>query len=328
MISAEPLLPLAAFQAASRRIASRVRATPAVWSPWLSDATGGDVYLKLESLQITGSFKLRGAFNAALALAERVPRGAAPPLVVTASAGNHGRGLAWAARALGLGLVVFTPRDAPAAKRDAIRRLGADLRDVADSYEETERLAKEHAAASGAVFMSPYNDPDVVAGAGTVALELLEQVADLDLVLIPVGGGGLASGVGTVVKGLAPTVEVVGVEVEASHVFTASIAAGRIVEVAVGPTLADGLAGNMDPESITFEMVRRVVDRIVLVGEAELAEAMRSLVTREHLVVEGAAAASVAAVLGGGIPLAGRRAACIVSGGNVDAARLAAVLSA
>lgn len=313
------------FQA-RRRISSRIRRTPQVRSGWLSDVAGTAVSLKLESLQETCSFKSRGALNAALALRERLAPGAPPPVLVTASAGNHGRGLAWAAEQLGLELVVFTPRHAPATKLDAIRRHGADLRPDASTYEETEVLAKRFSAETGALFISPYSHPDLIAATGTIALEILEDAPDADQIVVPVGGGGLLAGVAAAAKAVKPDVAIVGVEVEASHAFTASRAAGRIVEVAVKPTLADGLAGNMDPDNIAFPIVQAMVDRIVLVGEEALRDGLRGLVTHEHLVAEGAGVVGVAAVLCGRVQ-PHHHTAVIVSGANIDIEKLTAVLA-
>lgn len=310
---------------ARRRIRDAVRRTPLVRSDWLSSALDADVYLKLESLQLTGSFKLRGALNAARALVERHASSAPPPLV-TASAGNHGRGLAHAAHALRLPLTVFAPRNAPRAKLDAIGRYGADLRLAAD-YEEAERLAKAMAASGQATFVSAYSNPDVIAGAGTIAVEIFEECPAADLLVVPIGGGGLVSGVAVAARAIAPSAEVIGVEVEASHVFHDSLAAGRLVEVQVGPTLADGLAGNADPETITFDYIQRLVERIVLVGEDALAAAMRDLAGREHLVVEAAGAVGVAALASGRLPAAGRTVVVVISGSNIDPDKLRAVLA-
>jgi threonine dehydratase len=222
---------------------------------------------------------------------------------------------------------VFTPRDAPRAKLDPIAELGADLRAEADDYEHSERLAKAWAETGRAVFISPYSHPDIVAGAGTVAIEILEELPGTDMLVVPVGGGGLIAGVAVAAKGTNPDVEVVGVEAESSPAFNASLAAGRIVEVSVRPTIADGLAGNMDPESITFGIVQRLVDRTVLAPENMLAGAVRGLVSHEHLIAEGAGAAGVAALIAGRIDVAGREVAVVVSGGNIDARRLAALIS-
>lgn len=314
------------IQAARHRIAGRVRRTPLIRSDWLSDASGGDVYLKLESLQVTNSFKARGTMNAVLALRERLPADAAAPQIVTASAGNHGRALAWAAQQLGLRVIVFTPADAPATKLEAIRRHGADLRAEAVSYDEAERTAQRFAAETGALFLSPYSHPDMIAGLGTIGSEILEELPGTARMLVPVGGGGLIAGIALAVHALAPDVETVGVEVENSHAFTASLAAGRIVEVEVLPTLADGLAGNMDPENLAFPLVQQLVRSVVMVSEGQLAAAMRGLVEKEHLVAEGAGATGVAAVLAGRVAKPAGPTVVVVSGSNIDLARLKSLL--
>jgi threonine dehydratase len=320
-------LELADVFAARRRLAGRVRRTPLHHSIWLSESAGGEVYLKLESLQITNSFKLRGAFNAALAVVDRLGPGESAPAIVTASAGNHGLALAYAAEQLGLRTVVFTPKDAPRAKLDAIVRHHADLRPEAETYEDSERLAKEFASATLAQYISPYSHPDILAGAGTVGLEIIEDLPSADLVVVPVGGGGLVAAVATVMKAASRGIEVVGIEAEASHPFAESLRAGHIVEVRVGPSIADGLVGNMDPETMTFSMVQRLVDRMAEVSEEQMVTAIRGLVAYEHLVAEGAGAAAVGAVLGGRIDVKGRRTAIIVSGSNIDSDRLAALLA-
>jgi threonine dehydratase len=310
---------------ARRRIGPYIRRTPLLPSAWLSAAAGAEVRLKLESLQLTNSFKLRGAVNATAAFVERARGGSAPAgMIVTASAGNHGRAMACAAERLGLRLVVFTPHSAPRAKLDAIARHGADLR-PAPTYEESERMAKAFAAEAGATYISPYSHPDVVAGAATVAVEILEDWPDVDMILASVGGGGLVSGIAIAARALGGRVEVVGVECEASPAFHEALKAGRVVEVEVHPTLADGLAGNMDPESITFDLVKRFVDRTILASEAAIAGAMRGLFEEERLVAEGAGATAAAALLSG-LPVEGRRVAVVVSGSNVDAALLSTVL--
>jgi threonine dehydratase len=308
---------------ARRRIAPYVRRTPLMASSWLSDLTGADVSLKLESVQHSNSFKSRGAFNAIIA---RLERGAALTRLVTASAGNHGRALAAAAETFGLPLTVFTPMDAPTTKLTAISRHGAELRAEGRDYDEAERMAKAFALNTGAAFISPYNDADVIAGAATVALEIFEDAPGIDTVVVPVGGGGLISGVVAVAKGLSAAITVVGVEVEASCVFQTSVRAGTLVEIVPGPTLADGLGGNPDPETITFEPIQRLVDRIVTVSEPDLEAAVVGLVTAEHLITEGAGAAATAAVVGRRVDLSGRRAAVVVSGANIDRPRLAALL--
>jgi threonine dehydratase len=318
---------LADIVAARRRIGPHVRRTPLVTADWLARRRGETVRLKLESLQATHSFKLRGALNAVMALLAR-GNGAARPTIVTASAGNHGCAIAHAAARNGLDAVVFVPRSTPRTKADAIRRLGATLRAEAASYDDAEREARALAAAGHGRYISPYNDADVIAGAGTIALELLDEAPETGRIVVPIGGGGLASGVAIAAKAIAPEIEIVGVEVSASPVFHTSLAAGRVSPIAVGETLADGLAGNLDAGTMTFDIVRRLVDRLVLVGEAELAYGLRALVEHEHLVAEGAGAVAVAAVLAGRMdPPARGETAIVVSGANIDVDVLARVLA-
>lgn len=306
--------------AAAARLRGRIARTPTRRSEWLSDLTGGDIHLKLEVVQPTSSYKIRGAFNAAMQVAAQ-----GDVRLVTASAGNHGRALAHAARELRLPLTVFIASTAPRAKVDAIRGAGAELRPCAD-YDEAEREAKRWAADGHGLFISPYSDPDVIAGAGTVGLELLDDVATLDVVIAPVGGGGLIGGIGIAMKARSPLTRVIGVEVAASCPFTRSLAAGRLVTVDVGPSLADGLTGNLDPDTITLDLVRDVVNEIVVVDEPSLRDALAGVVSHEHLVIEGATAAGVAALASGKIDLKDRRAAVILTGANIDTATLMEVL--
>jgi threonine dehydratase len=311
---------------ARKRIASYVVRTPLVRSPWLSDMVGADVSLKLESLQVSSSFKSRGAFNAVIARMERQP--GARPRLVTASAGNHGRALAVAAETFGLPVTVFTPADAPLVKLAAIRRHGADLRCEARDYDDAERRAKEFAKESGADFVSPYNDVDVIAGAATVALEILEDLPETSALVVPVGGGGLISGVAAAAKAIDRSIDVTGVEVEASCAFQTSLRAGRLVPIVPGPTLADGLGGNPDADTITFGFIQKFVDRIVTVSERALACAIVGLAESEHVIAEGAGAAAPAAVESKKVDVGGQRVVAIVSGGNIDRSKLESVIQA
>ncbi len=310
---------------ARRRIAPYIRRTPFVESRWLSDASGGRVWLKLESLQRSNSFKARGAFNALLGLRERTT-GALP--LVTASAGNHGRALAMAAERFALPLTVFTPADAPRTKLEAIRRHGATLRAEARDYDDAERMAKRYASDTGAVFVSPYSDNDVILGAGTIALELFEHQPDLDVLVVPIGGGGLISGIALAARAIRPACRIVGVEAAASCAFQTSVRAGRLVEIVPGPTLADGLGGNPDPDTLTFPIIQQYVDDIVTVAEDEIRAAIAGLVAHEHLIVEGAGAVPTAAVLSSRIDIAGRCTALVLSGSNIDLTTLQRVLTA
>jgi threonine dehydratase len=301
---------------ARRRLGTRLPRTPLLPSSWLSSIADGDVFLKIESLNLTNSFKIRGALNAALRLSEGIDT--QPPTIVSASAGNHGRAIALAAEELGLACVVFTPATAPEAKQNAIRRHGAVLRSDCEDYDAAEKQAKEFAEAEGGVYISPYNHPDVIAGAGTIGLEVVEAMPTLDVIVIPLGGGGLASGVGLAVKAAAPQATIVGVEVEASSPFTLSLEAGRITEITPRPSLADGLVGNLEAGAMTFALVKQVVDYVVTISEDELARAMKGLATEERLIVEGAGAAAVAAIMAGKASAPGQRVVAMVTGGNVD----------
>ena len=289
--------------------------TPLRRSAWLSKAASAEVFLKLETLQPTHSYKIRGATNAVLKLGASA--GGAAPSIVTASAGNHGRAMAQAAAAAGIALTVYVPEHAPRTKIEAIREAGAELRLCAD-YDDAERRAKAHGASGFGVFISPYAHPDVIAGAGTVALEILEDAPDLEVIVAAIGGGGLISGISIGLDGRA---EAAGAEVEASTPFTSSLKAGRIVPIDVGETLADGLSGNLDPDTPTFDIVRERVARIAVVSEEDLRNAIRGVAMHEKLMIEGAAAAAVAAVLSGKLDVRGRKVAIVLSGANIDLTR-------
>jgi threonine dehydratase len=301
---------------ARRRLRGRVLRKPLQPSPWLSSNANAGVYIKNEAANLTGSFKIRGALNAALKLRELLDR--QPPTIVTASAGNHGRAMALAAEQLGLRCVVFTPKNAPDAKQNAIRRHGAILNSECADYDAAERQARAFADREGGIYVSPYNHADVIAGAGTVALEVVEAMPLFDVAVIPLGGGGLASGMGLALRAVTPHVTIVGVEVEASSPFAHSLQAGRITEITPRPSLADGLVGNLERDAMTFPLVQRLADRVVTVSEDELRRAMKGLAFEERLIVEGAGAAATAAILAGKAAAPGQRVVAMVTGGNVD----------
>lgn len=317
------MIPVADILAAGRRLALHLPPTPLVHSPWLSDLASAEVRLKLESLQVTRSFKARGALNALTRLAALDPR----PVVVTASAGNHGRAVAWAAERLGLRAVVFTPATAPQAKLGPIRSHGAELRPIAADYDDAERMAMEFARTTGAAFVSPYSHQDVIAGGGTVALEIREAWPEVDTIVVAIGGGGLISGIARLAKATNPAIRVVGVEAAQSSAFTEARRAGRIVPITVGKTLADGLGGNVDPGTLTWDYIRDLVDEVVTVSELDLAEGLRGLVAHDHLIAEGAGIAAVAAVAARRVAVDSARVAVVVSGSNIDTTTLIEVLT-
>jgi len=297
-----------------------IRRTPVLSSRSLSERCGGTIALKAENLQRTGSFKLRGALAKIAALGDGCANG-----VVAASAGNHAQGVAYAARARGVACEVFMPIGAPIAKAEAAAALGAKVLLTGGSIEEC--LAAAYArAAEGFAFIHPFDDPDVVAGQGSLGLELLDELPELARIVVPVGGGGLSSGIAIAVKSQRPEVEVIGVEVETCAPYVASRAAGEAV--GVEPTLAtiaDGIAVKR-PGELTYPLIERWLDGMVAVGEDEVAEAMVWLMERAKLVVEGAGAVGVAALLGGQVaPAEAGTTAVILSGGNVDAGLLAQV---
>jgi len=298
------------------------RRTPLLSSRTISERSGGIVALKAENLQRTGSFKIRGAAAKLEALGEQgCARG-----VVCASAGNHAQSLAAAARSLGVPCEVFVPADAPIAKVAAAREQGARVAVGPTSLEECIAAAAARAAEPGGpALVHPFDDPDVVAGQGSLGLELLEDVPDLAQVVVPLGGGGLCSGIALAVKAARPEVRVVGVQVAACAPYLESLRRGEAVPAATSLTIADGIAVK-SPGRITLPLVAEWVDDVVVVEEEETAEAMVLLIERAKLVVEGAGAVGVAALLGGRIaPTASGTTVAVLSGGNVDATLLASV---
>ncbi len=319
---AAPAVTVSASDVARAReaIGDVARRTPVLESATLSDRTGGRVLVKAESLQRTGSFKVRGALSKLAALGDGCATG-----VVAGSAGNHAQALAFAAAARGVRCEVFMPAEAPLAKIEGARALGAHVTIGGGSVDECLGLARERGLDAGMAFVHPFDDADIVAGQGTLGLELLEDVPDLSKVVIPVGGGGLASGVALAVKAERPHVEVVGVQVERCATVGASLRAGTPVPVEARPTIADGIAVKR-PGGLTLELLRDLVDTVVTVSEEEVAEAIVLLMEKAKLVVEGAGAVGVAALLGGQAAVAASgTTVAVLSGGNIDAGLLAEV---
>jgi threonine dehydratase len=305
-------------ESARRVVSALARHTPVLSSHSLSEKCGGRVLLKAENLQRTGSFKLRGAVH-------KISRLGAPPGVVAGSAGNHGQSLAYAARAQGIPCEVFMPREAPVAKVAAVEAFGGVVHLGGESVDECVAAARARANESGAGFVHPFDDQDVILGQSTLGLELLQDIPDLAAVVVPVGGGGLISGVAGVIKTARPGVRVIGVQVDACASFPVSLRAGVPLVFEARATIADGIAVKR-PGEVTLPLVERWVDELVVVREDDIAEAMVWLMERAKLVVEGGGAVGVAALLAGELaPPATGSTAIVLSGGNVDAGLLAAI---
>ncbi|MGA2451965.1 MAG: pyridoxal-phosphate dependent enzyme [Solirubrobacteraceae bacterium] len=321
--AAADLMAAADLDGARRALGSAAVRTPTIACAELAEAAGTVVALKAECLQGTGSFKLRGALSKVAALGERASAG-----LVTASAGNHARAVAQAARLTGVGCEVFMPRDAPVSKVAAVERLGANVELDGASVEEALGLARQRAESTGAALVHPFDDLDVIAGQATLGLELLEDVPDLARVVVPVGGGGLASGIGIALRRAGADVQLVGVQARTcapyAHVLQDGGSADAL-DLAAGATIADGIAIKR-PGVLTLPLLRELLDGLETVTEEEIAGAMVFLAEHAKLVAEGAGAVAVAAILGGRVqPIAGTTVA-VVSGGNVDSGLLAGLL--
>jgi len=299
---------------ANRRIQNTVRRTPLEYSPFFSEVCDGEVYLKLENLQLTGSFKIRGALNKMLQLSDEERRKG----IVTASAGNHAQGIGYGAEMLGIEATIVVPRNTPRTKIDAIQRYGVDLMIYGENYDEAEKKARELEREQSKVYVSPYNDYEVIAGQGIVGLEMWEEKSDLDTVLVPVGGGGLVSGIAVALKSLNPKVRVIGVQSKASPVMYESIKQGVIVEVPMEESIAEGLHGGIEKGSVTFDLIKELVDDIILVEEKEIETGILLFLEHQHQVVEGAGAVGLAALLRYKERFKGQKVGVIVSGGNID----------
>jgi threonine dehydratase len=321
--SAAELIAAADLDGARRAIVGAALRTPTIACTDLARVADTAVSLKAECLQGTGSFKLRGALSKVAALGERASAG-----LVTASAGNHARAVAQAARLRGVGCEVFMPRDATVSKVLAVERLGASVELDGASVDEALGLARERAERTGAALVHPFDDLDVIAGQGTLALELLEDVPDLARVVVPVGGGGLASGIGIALRRAGVQVELVGVQARACAPYVAALkgeGTTDAADLAPGATIADGIAIKR-PGTLTLPLLRELLDAIETVSEEEIAEAMVFLAEQAKLVAEGAGAVAVAALRSGRLaPVPGTTVA-IVSGGNVDSGLLAGLL--
>jgi threonine dehydratase len=308
--------------AAAERIRDTVKRTRLVRSAALSEIAHGDVYLKLENEQLTGSFKVRGALNALGTLPESVRRRG----VVASSAGNHGMGVAFAAREMGVPATIFVPSAAPKVKRDGIAGLGAALDTSQPHYDAAMVAAKAFAAEHGLTYVNPCLGDALLAGQGTVALEILADLPDVASIVAPVGGGGLLGGIASLVRRVAPDVRILGAQSVNTAAMSRSVAARRVVEIPVAPTLADGLAGQIDDEALDIGL--NGLDEIVTLTEEEIARTIAWLTTTHDITAEGAGSVGVGAVWLRKLQQLATPAAVVVSGGNIDEARLAEILGA
>lgn len=297
---------------ARQRIANTVRHTPLEYSRSLSTALRREVFLKLECFQLTGSFKLRGAMAKLTALSEEEKaRG-----VLTVSAGNHGLAVAHGAGALNINATIVVPTTASRAKAEAIGRYPVTLIERGANYDEAERAAREMENETAKTFVSPYNDMEVIAGQGTIALEILEDQAAVDAIVIPIGGGGLIAGIALAAKTLNPKIKIYGAEPKATPTMLEALKAGGIVEIKEDETIADGLAGNIEQGSITFPIVQQFVDEMISVSEDEIKQALYRFAYDDHIMIEGAAAVSLAALASPRIQ--GQKTVAVVSGRNIS----------
>lgn len=316
---------LAGFEEARLRVSPAVDTTPLETSRYLSDVLGAPVYLKCENLQRTGSYKIRGAYNRlALLTDEEKTRG-----VVAASAGNHAQGVAFAARELGIKATIFMPVGVPLPKLQATKDYGAEVVLRGHTVDEPLRAAAEFARSTGAVFIHPFDHEDIIAGQGTLGLEIYEQLPIVETVVVPIGGGGLISGVASAIRQRAAvdgrTVRIIGVQAANASPYPISLENGARTQITVLPTIADGIAVSM-PGELNFEIVRKTVDEVVTVSEDDMAQALLVLLERAKLVVEPAGAAGVAAILAGQVKASGPT-VVILSGGNIDPMIMERVIS-
>lgn len=304
---------------ASKVLKKVARTTDVIYAPKL--CPGAELYLKTENLQNTGSFKVRGAYYKMTKLtAEEKARG-----VVACSAGNHAQGVALAARENGIKSVICLPDGAPISKVEATKSYGAEVCLVEGVYDDAYQKALQLRDEMGYTFLHPFNDEDVIAGQGTIALEIIEQLSDVEAVLVPIGGGGLISGIAYTIKTLKPSVKVYGVQAKGAPSMKNSIEHGQVEELSAVSTIADGIAVKK-PGDITYELCSKYVDEIVTVTDDEISAAILALMEKHKLVTEGAGAVPVAAAMFGKVDLQGKKAVCVLSGGNIDVTILSRVI--
>ncbi|MDZ7681976.1 MAG: threonine/serine dehydratase [Fodinibius sp.] len=304
------------------RISSDILRTPLLYSNWLSDYCSGDVYLKLESEQITGSFKARGSLNKLMWIQEQN----IDALPVTASTGNHGLGFARACDLLGIKGKVYLPHNAVASKVESIRDYDVELEFHGDDPYSTEMYARKTAEKKGWLYVSPYNDRQIIAGQGTIGLEVLEQIPNPDNILATVGGGGLISGIGSYVKQKSSATKIIGCQPENSPEMSVSVRAGEYRDIDSKPTLSDGSAGGFERDAITFELCQQLVDDFILISEDEIAAVIRSMLKHHSKLVEGSAGVAIASLLKHPERFAGQTTAIVVCGANISTKKLQTIL--
>ena len=317
------MISLQEIRDARKAIAPFVKPTPLMRSPFLSNLCNGDVHLKLENVQVTNSFKIRGALNRLLHLSlEEKSRG-----IVTASAGNHGQAVAFAACKLNFPAKIVVPRNTPKIKIDAIKKYGADLVLFGDVYDDAEQKAKDLAREEGRVYVSPYNDELIIAGHGTIGLEIMEAIPSVDTVIVPVGGGGLIAGISIALKNTKPNVRVIGVQSEASPVMYESLRAGKIVNVRITESIAEGLSGGLEKDSVTFKIALEYVDEMLLVKEETIRRAVYLLWNCEKQVAEGSGAAAIAPLIEKKRLFEGKTVVSVITGGNIESELFQSILA-
>jgi threonine dehydratase len=316
----QPIKPeLADIYQADHLIRETIYRTPLIESQWLSEFSGRKIFLKLECLQVTGSFKIRGATNKILSLRkEEKKRG-----VIAVSSGNHGRAVAYVARNSGIPAVICVSETVPENKVSAIQDLGAEVLIAGKTYDEATEGALRVQTERGLTMIHPFDDPFVIAGQGTIGLEIIKERPEIDTVIVPLSGGGLLGGIALALKSINPAIQTFGVSMDMGAAMIESLKAGKVVEIVEEPSLADALIGGLGPDNrYTFNIIQKYVDQTVVVTEREIAAGMTFALEKEHLVVEGGGAVGVAALLAGKVHTIGKKVAVVISGSNVNLSTL------
>ncbi len=304
------------------RIKNYVRKTPLDFSSILSDILGKNVFLKFENYQVTGSFKVRGAFNKIVKNIDRVKRRG----IITASTGNHGLAVAYASKNFNVKSKIVVPTNVAKVKLNKIKQYGSEIIFYGKDYDEAEKYAKKLAEQENIIYISPYNDLDIIEGNATIAFETFTDNPNIDTFIVPVGGGGLISGIAFFSKIVSKDIKVIGVQSENSPSMYESIKAGKLVRVSLKPSLADGLHGNIETGSITFDFVKKYVDEIILVSEEDIKQAIKFSLEKLGLLIEGSAAVTIASILNKEKELLGNNVCLIISGGNIDIDKIKSIL--